>query len=87
LQLLAEIESPEIDQELLQARANLLQVRASLAQMQANYKQAQANLKQVQANLKQVQANMDMTRTTASRWQQLQQDEVVSPQQAEEKGF
>ena len=84
-QILAEIESPEVDQELMQARANLLQARASLGQMQASYKQAQANLKQVQASLKQGQANMELARTTATRWRQLQQDEIVSHQQAEEK--
>lgn len=84
-QLLAEIESPEVDQELLQARATLLQARASLGQTQANFKQVQANLKQVQANLTQVRANTELARTTAARWRQLEQDEVVSHQQAEEK--
>lgn len=35
-QLLAEIESPEVDQQSMQARANLQQARATLAQAQAN---------------------------------------------------
>jgi membrane fusion protein (multidrug efflux system) len=43
-QLLAEIETPELDQELLQARAQLLQARASRAQADANRKLAVANL-------------------------------------------
>jgi RND family efflux transporter MFP subunit len=43
-QILAEIETPELDQELLQGRAQLLQTRASLAQSKANRKLAQANL-------------------------------------------
>jgi membrane fusion protein (multidrug efflux system) len=43
-QLLAEIETPEVDQELSQARAQLLQARASLAQAKANRTLAQANL-------------------------------------------
>jgi len=43
-QLLAEIETPELDQELMQARAQLMQVRASLAQAKANRKLAEANL-------------------------------------------
>jgi RND family efflux transporter MFP subunit len=43
-QVLAEIETPELDQELLQGRAQLLQTRASLAQSKANRKLAQANL-------------------------------------------
>jgi len=41
---LAEIETPELDQELLQARAQLMQARASLAQAKANRKLAEANL-------------------------------------------
>ena len=43
-QLLAEIETPELDQELSQARAQLMQVRASLTHAQANRKLAEANL-------------------------------------------
>jgi len=43
-QLLAEIETPELDQELSQARAQLMQVRASLTQAKANRKLAEANL-------------------------------------------
>ena len=43
-QLLAEIETPELDQELSQARAQLMQARASLAQAKANRKLAEANL-------------------------------------------
>jgi membrane fusion protein (multidrug efflux system) len=43
-QLLAEIETPELDQELMQARAQLLQARASLTQAKANRNLANANL-------------------------------------------
>jgi RND family efflux transporter MFP subunit len=43
-QLLAEIETPELDQELMQARAQLLQARASLTQAKANSNLAKANL-------------------------------------------
>ena len=70
-QLLAEIESPEVDQELLQARANL--------------KQVQANVQQAKANLQQVQANSDMARITAARWNQMEQEGVLPRQQSEEK--
>src|SRR5712691_7950984 len=59
-QLLAEIESPEVDQELLQARAALLQARANLKQIQAHVQQAKATLAQVRANT-------DMARLTAER--------------------
>jgi membrane fusion protein (multidrug efflux system) len=43
-QVLAEIETPELDQELSQAQAQLLQVRASLMQTKANRDLANANL-------------------------------------------
>jgi len=43
-QLLAEIETPELDQELEQAQAQLLQTQASLALARANRDLAQANL-------------------------------------------
>jgi len=43
-QILAEIDTPELDQELSQARAQLQQVRASLAQAKANRDLANANL-------------------------------------------
>jgi multidrug efflux pump subunit AcrA (membrane-fusion protein) len=77
-QLLAEIESPEIEQELLQARA-------SLGQSRANVQQVQANLKQVQATLQQARANMELAHATITRWRQLEQDQVVPRQQVDEK--
>ena len=48
-QALAEIETPELDQELSQARAQLMQARASLTQAKANRKLAQANLGRAQS--------------------------------------
>ena len=84
-QLLAEIESPEVDQELLQARAVLLQARATLGQARANLKQTQANVQQARATLLQVQANTDMARITAERWNQMEQEGVLPRQQSEEK--
>jgi len=56
-QLLAEIETPEVDQELNQARANVAQAIA----------------------------NADLARATLTRWQQLVDQKVVSPQEFDEK--
>lgn len=84
-QVLAEIEAPEVDQELLQARASLLQARATLGQARANLKQMQANVQQARANVRQVQANVDLARITSERWRQLEQEQVIPRQQAEEK--
>src|SRR5215510_3772983 len=44
-QLLAEIEAPEVDQELRQAQADLTQSRASLVQARANAEYAQSTLR------------------------------------------
>ena len=56
-QLLAEIETPEVDQELNQAHANVSQAIA----------------------------NADLARATLTRWQQLVDQKVVSPQEFDEK--
>ncbi len=72
-QLLAEIASPEVDQELLQARAALLQARANLKQIQAHVQQAKATLAQVRANT-------DMARLTAERWRQMAKEEIIPRQ-------
>src|SRR6266481_10069581 len=54
---LAQIDTPELDQELSQARAALAQTRSGLAQAQASVTQAQANLQHARATVDQSQAN------------------------------
>ncbi len=66
-QLLAEIEAPELDQQVNQAKAALEQTRAALEQANANLQQSQA-----QAQLAEV---------TAKRWEKLQSKGVVSRQE------
>jgi len=65
-QLLAEIDTPEIDQQLQQTRANL--------------SQAWASLDQAGANLQQAITNMEYTRVTYERWRYLASQHVVSDQ-------
>ena len=65
-QLLAEIDTPEVDQQLQQARANVAQAVASLGQ--------------AQANLAQAVTNMEYARVTYERNQYLAQQHVVSDQ-------
>jgi multidrug efflux pump subunit AcrA (membrane-fusion protein) len=65
-QLLAEIETPEVDQQ-------LQQVRAALAE-------SQAGLAQAEANLRQALTNMAYTRVTYERWNYLAAQHVVSNQ-------
>lgn len=70
-QLLAEIDTPELDQQLSQARASLAQSQASLVQLQANLVQARANLK--------------LAQVTWNRWSHLADRGVYSRQDADEK--
>jgi multidrug efflux system membrane fusion protein len=65
-QLLAEIDTPEVDQELQQARATLVQ--------------AQASLGQAEANLQQAKTNMEFARVSYERWKYLAEQGVVSVQ-------
>jgi RND family efflux transporter MFP subunit len=70
-QLLAELDTPELDQQLSQARASLAQSQASLVQLQANLAQARANLK--------------LAQVTWDRWKNLAGRGVYSRQDADEK--
>jgi len=65
-QLLAEIDTPEVDQQLQQARANVAQAIASLGQ--------------AEANLAQAVTNSEYARVTYERNQYLAQQHVVSDQ-------
>ena len=65
-QVLAEIEAPEMDQQVLQAKANLQQARSALDQSLANYERGKADL--------------ELARVTAQRWKDLAAQGVVSRQ-------
>jgi RND family efflux transporter MFP subunit len=66
-QLLAEIEAPELDEQVQQAKANLDQARAGLDQALANYEQGKAST--------------DLAKVTAERWSSLSARGVVSRQE------
>jgi len=66
-QPIAEIEAPELDQQLLQAKAAL--------------QQAQSTLEQALANQQQGKANQELARVTADRWRNLASKGVVSRQE------
>lgn len=65
-QPVAEIEAPELNQQVLQAKANLEQAQSSLEQAQANYQQGKSN--------------MELAKITAQRWNTLNTKGVVSRQ-------
>src|SRR5881628_3751340 len=83
--VLAQIDTPELDQELSQARASLAQTRSGLAQAQANLTQAQANLNQSRASLDLSRANEGFAGATADRFIRLERKELVAHQDADEK--
>jgi RND family efflux transporter MFP subunit len=70
-QLLAEIETPELDQQLAQARASVAQSHAALQQYQAALVRANANLR--------------LSQLTLARWKRLTEKGVVSKQDGDEK--
>jgi RND family efflux transporter MFP subunit len=70
-QMLAVIASPEVDQELAQARAAVEQARAALDQAKANVGQAQAN--------------EEIAATTNDRWTRLVDKGVLPKQQGDER--
>ena len=68
-QLLAEIEAPELDQQVQQAKASV--------------DQAKSSLEQADANLQQGKTNADMAQLTYERWNALVQKGAVSRQDAD----
>ncbi|SPF47905.1 Efflux transporter, RND family, MFP subunit [Candidatus Sulfopaludibacter sp. SbA4] len=70
-QLMAEIETPELDQQITQARASLAQ--------------AQSSLKELEADIQLSKANLDLARVTWERWKSLLARGVVSRQDADSK--
>jgi RND family efflux transporter MFP subunit len=66
-QSLAEIEAPELDEQVHQARANLQQAQAALDQALANHEQGKSD--------------MEFARVTAERWSRLSTRGVVSRQE------
>jgi RND family efflux transporter MFP subunit len=77
-QVLAEIDTPELDQQLAQAEATLSQVRAALAQAQASLVQARA---QVQHN----RSTLEYNRTNLGRWRELRSRDLVAQQDVDDR--
>ncbi len=84
-QLLAIVESPEVDQQLAQARANLQQAHAALAQAESNLNQARAGVNQASANIVQARANEEIAATTNDRWTRLVSRGVLPKQAGDER--
>ena len=70
-QMLAELETPELDQQILQARATL--------------SNAQSTLQEAQAALALAEANLKLAQKTYQRWGELERKGTVSHQEADER--
>jgi RND family efflux transporter MFP subunit len=66
-QVLAELDAPDLDQQVQQAKGNLQQARSTLEQSSANYEQGKSNT--------------ELARVTADRWKTLVSRGVVSRQE------
>ncbi len=77
-QVLAEIDTPDLDQQLAQARATLAQADASLAQVRSSLQQAQATLQHNRASL-------EYSRTNLARWRALRQQDLVAQQDVDDR--
>ena len=84
-QVLAIIESPEVDQQLAEARATADQSRAALEQVRANLQQARAAVIQAGSNLEAAKANEDIAATTHERWDRLVAKGVLPKQSGDER--
>jgi RND family efflux transporter MFP subunit len=84
-QALAEIDTPELDQEYQQSQANLVQGRSDLGTAMAELQEAQANLKQADAGVARAKASMDLSASILKRNEQLNAKQVITAQDLEER--
>jgi len=85
-QVLAVIETPELEQELAQAQAALAQAEVGVTQTQAKLEQARATQQQARATLEQARATLALAQVAKDRWNALvERQGAVSRQEADEK--
>ncbi len=83
-QLLAEIDTPEVDQQLGQAQQESMEAEDQLSQSRQELAQAQAALRQAEANLKQAQTQNELARIELDRSNNLVGKGVVSRQEVDQ---
>jgi len=83
-QKLADIDTPELDQELEQARANLAQGQADLETARAELKEVQAGLAEVDAEIVRARANHEYSKSVLRRNELLHEKRVISDQDMDE---
>jgi len=76
--VLAEIDTPELDQQLAQTRATLSSSQATVAQ-------ARASLAQARATLQQNRSTLAYAKTNLGRWRQLRDQNLVAQQDVDDR--
>jgi RND family efflux transporter MFP subunit len=84
-QLIAVIDTPTIDEQLAEARADLLRAVAGVDHAKAQLKEAIAEKDTALANQQKAKSNVDYATVTATRWQNLAIRGAVSLQSRDEK--
>ena len=81
---LAEIDTPELDQQLIQAKANLVQGQADLDTAIAEREEAKAALEQADADTARAKANVEFARSVQGRNEQLSAKHMIAGQDLDE---
>jgi len=84
-QLLAEIDVPETNQQLLEAQQEAAEANQNVAQGRAELAQAQAGMEQAEAALKQARTNLELARVNLERSKTLAAQGIVSRQDTDDK--
>lgn len=83
-QLLAEIDTPELDQELAQADAQYKQSQAAVAEAIAERHEAVSQIELAAANIQRAEAQLKLAQTTYNRNKPLAAKEAISQQELDE---
>jgi RND family efflux transporter MFP subunit len=79
-QIIAEIDTPELDQQLAEAGATLVQAQANVENAEAIYKKSLTDMESVKSTIDRNAAIVQFAKSTYHRWQALQQEGAVSMQ-------
>lgn len=84
-QILAEIDTPTLDEEIAQAEADLKQAKAALISAEANLRETSAQADAAAAQVRKAQADQSYAAVTADRWVSMAERGAVSLQSRDEK--
>lgn len=84
-QLIAQIDTPTVDDALLQAKADLLKAKAGYETSEANLKESVAKQATAEAAVVKAKSNVSYATVTAKRWNDLCERGTVSQQSRDEK--